>query len=225
MLRSHTFALPCLALAVGISACGSNGQSASAPTPPPSSTSSASSSSGASGPGRTTAAGTTTSGAAALAPDARSAATGDIPDNQVFLVYAGRSAGFSMKYPEGWTQSRSGHAVTFSDKNNLVRVTLRRGAAPTPGSVSTDLRQAQKGNPSLTFTAPTSIQLPAGHAVRTVYTTQSAANPVTGRRVTLIVDRYSFAHAGDVAVVDLGTPKGVDNVDAYRMMIESFRWR
>jgi hypothetical protein len=25
-------------------------------------------------------------------------------------------------------------------------------------------------------------------------------------------------------VVDLGTPEGVDNVDAYRLMIESFRW-
>ncbi|MDX6504068.1 MAG: hypothetical protein QOE29_1193, partial [Gaiellaceae bacterium] len=23
----------------------------------------------------------------------------------------------------------------------------------------------------------------------------------------------------------LGTPEGVDNVDAYRLMIESFRWR
>jgi len=26
-------------------------------------------------------------------------------------------------------------------------------------------------------------------------------------------------------VLDLGTPQGVDNVDAYRMMSESFRWR
>jgi hypothetical protein len=30
---------------------------------------------------------------------------------------------------------------------------------------------------------------------------------------------------GRLAVVDLGTPKGVDNVDAYRLMIKSFRWR
>jgi hypothetical protein len=48
---------------------------------------------------------------------------------------------------------------------------------------------------------------------------------VTGKRVTLLVDRYQLASAGKTATVDLGTPKGVDNVDAYRMMIESFRWR
>jgi hypothetical protein len=43
--------------------------------------------------------------------------------------------------------------------------------------------------------------------------------------VTLTVDRYVLAKSGKRAVVDLGTPVGVDNVDAYRMMIESFRWR
>ena len=48
---------------------------------------------------------------------------------------------------------------------------------------------------------------------------------MTGKRVTLLVDRYELASAGRVAVIDLGTPRGVDNVDAYRMMINSFRWR
>ena len=57
------------------------------------------------------------------------------------------------------------------------------------------------------------------------YTTTSAPNPVTGKRVTLIVDRYELAKGGKHAVVDLGTPTGVDNVDAYRLMIQSFRWR
>ena len=41
----------------------------------------------------------------------------------------------------------------------------------------------------------------------------------------LVVDRYYLPRAGKHAVVDLGTPQGVDNVDAYRLMIESFRWR
>ena len=48
---------------------------------------------------------------------------------------------------------------------------------------------------------------------------------MTGKRVTLVVDRYYLWHGGRRAVVDLGTPQGVDNVDAYRLMIESFRWR
>jgi hypothetical protein len=57
------------------------------------------------------------------------------------------------------------------------------------------------------------------------YTTESGPDPVTGRRVKLVVDRYQLGHGGRVATVDLGTPVGVDNVDAYRMMIRSFRWR
>ena len=48
---------------------------------------------------------------------------------------------------------------------------------------------------------------------------------MTGKRVILLVDRYELTRGGRRATVDLGTPKGVDNVDAYRMMIESFRWR
>ena len=43
--------------------------------------------------------------------------------------------------------------------------------------------------------------------------------------MTLTVDRYYLWHSGRRAVVDLGTPVGVDNVDAYRLIIESFRWR
>ena len=48
---------------------------------------------------------------------------------------------------------------------------------------------------------------------------------MTGKRVTLVVDRYYLSHSGKEAIVDLATPQGVDNVDAYRLMIESFRWR
>jgi hypothetical protein len=68
------------------------------------------------------------------------------------------------------------------------------------------------------------VTLGPNQAVKSVYTTQSAVNPVTGKSVLLIVDRYELAHNGSVAVVDLGTPKGVDNIDAYRMMFESFHW-
>jgi len=46
----------------------------------------------------------------------------------------------------------------------------------------------------------------------------------TGKTVTLLVDRYYFSQGSKVAVLDLGTPQGVDNVDAYRLMSESFAW-
>ena len=164
-------------------------------------------------------------GAGALSAEAASAATGDIPDTQVFLVYTSKRLGLAMKYPEGWTQSAAARSVTFSDKNNLVRVVISPGTAPTQASITSELRRLVRSTPSLTFATPRAIQLPAGPAVAARYRTLSAPNPVTGKRVTLVVERYELSSRGRVATVDLGTPVGVDNVDAYRMMIRSFRWR
>src|SRR4051812_49969566 len=76
------------------------------------------------------------SSSAALSADAKSAATGDIPDNQNFLVYKG--AAFSIKYPEGWSQKKTATGINFQDKNNLVRVEIRKGKAPTVASVTAE---------------------------------------------------------------------------------------
>ena len=35
----------------------------------------------------------------------------------------------------------------------------------------------------------------------------------------------TFAQGGKRAIVDLGSPVGVDNVDGYRLMVQSFRWK
>jgi hypothetical protein len=147
----------------------------------------------------------------------------------VFLVLKNARGGYSMKYPEGWTIQGSGSdKLTISDKNNLVRVVIGRGQAPSPASVAAALTALKKSSPTLTFTAPQKFaSLPASsRAVKAVYTTEGPPDPVTGKRVKLIVDRYVLqGPGGRVATVDLGTPKGVDNVDAYRMMIESFTWK
>ncbi|MGI8573014.1 MAG: hypothetical protein ACR2L9_10395 [Solirubrobacteraceae bacterium] len=129
-----------------------------------------------------------------------------------------------MKYPEGWTQIGSGAGVTFKAKNNLVHITVTHGPAPTPASVAAQLQTLKQSDPTLAFTPPQTVALGPAPAVKAVYTTESAPNPVTGKRVLLIVDRFELSHGGKLAVVDLGTPKGVDNVDAYRMMIHSFHW-
>ncbi|HEY7829892.1 MAG TPA: hypothetical protein VIC06_04935 [Solirubrobacteraceae bacterium] len=167
---------------------------------------------------------TQTSGAAALAADARSAATGDIPDNQNFLTYRNASPGFSIVYPEGWTVKQSGSEVTFKDKNNLVRIAIGRGSAPTPAAVQAQLATLKRSNPTILAGTPQTIALKSGPAVKITYTTQSAPNPVTGKSVTLMVDRYELARGGQVATIDLGTPTGVDNVDAYKKMVASYRW-
>src|SRR3954453_12513410 len=162
-------------------------------------------------------------GANALSAEAKSAATGDIPDNQNFLTFKG--AGFSMSYPEGWAQTGSGGNVSFRDKNNVVHVVVAGGSQPAPASVAAELAKQKTRTPSLKAGTPEATTLPAGRTVKVTYTTVSAPNPVTGKRVKLTVDRYVVGNGGRVATIDLGTPVGVDNVDAYRMMSRSFRWR
>ncbi len=165
---------------------------------------------------------TTVSGPGALQAEANSLAAGDIPDNQVFLVFRTTAAGFAMKYPEGWAERRSGGSVTFRDKNNIVRVVVGPAAAPTPASVHAEVSRLPH---AAVQGLPAPMTLGGGKAFKVVYKTESAPNAVTGKRVTLMVDRYYLWKGGRLAVVDLGTPAGVDNVDAYRLMIESFRWR
>src|SRR5438552_15966493 len=166
----------------------------------------------------------TTRGSApsALQAEATSAATGDIPDNQVFIRFQDTAAAYSMKYPEGWAQQGTGRRVAFRDKNNIARVVVTTGAPSTTASIRTDLRRLVAAK---VRSGPEPLTISGEPAFKVVYTTASAPNTVTGKRVTLQVDRYYLSHAGKEAIVDLGTPEGVDNVDAYRSIIESFRWR
>jgi hypothetical protein len=127
--------------------------------------------------------------------EAQSAATGDIPDNQTFLLFHDPQAGYAIRYPEGWARKGSASDVTFQEKANVIHISVGKGAPPNkPG-------------------------------VKTTYSRLSAPDPVTGKRLRIVIDRYEFAHGGKVAVVDLATPVGVDNVDAYRMISQSFQWQ
>jgi uncharacterized protein YceK len=164
-------------------------------------------------------------GGTALAADAKSAATGDIPDSQNFLTLNAPRLRVSMIYPEGWTVQEMSSGVAIKDKNNLVRIALSQGPAPTTATVQSQLAALKSSTPGLTVGPVQAISLKSGPAVKATYTTQSAPNPVTGKQVTLTVDRYALAHSGRVAIVDLGTPVGVDNVDAYKRMIGSFKWQ
>ena len=202
------------ALAAAAAGCGgSSSRTTTTAAPPPVTTASSTPSA------TTTAAGSTSP--SPLQAEATAAATGDIPDNQVFLRFTNKAAGYSMKYPEGWAQQGSGSTATLRDKNNIIRIVITSG-----GLVS--VREARKSVSGVRgakiSSPPRAIAIGGKPAVKVVYTTESAPNPVTGKRLTLAVDRYYLWHGGKRAIVDLGTPQGVDNVDAYRLMIESFRW-
>jgi hypothetical protein len=209
-MRRKTAPFVLLAAMLVAAGCGSSGSSST-----PAGSSSTSSAGAATAP----------ESGAALAADAKSAATGDIPDSQNFLTLNDHRLHVSMIYPEGWTVQEGALAVSIKDKNNLVRIALAKGSVPTAGSVRAELAALKRSTPSLALGSTQTVSLKSGPAVKATYTTQSAPNAVTGKQVTLKVDRYELTHAGRVAVVELGSPTGVDNIDAYRRMIESFKWQ
>ena len=199
-------AVLCAAAALTAAGCGSSGSGSSSGSASGSATSTGGS------PG-------------ALSAEAKSTASGDIPDTQVYVTLRNAAGGYSMQFPEGWVQRGSGSDVTLQDKSNLVHIVVRRGAPPRAAAVAQTLAAEKRTTPSLQAGTPSSVTIAGRPAIKIPYSTESAANPVTGKRVLLLVDRYVLPGAGRYAVADLGTPKGVDNVDAYRMMIASFKWR
>ena len=223
-----TASLLLVALAAGCSS-GKSGAPASATTSP-ATTAPATTAPATTAPATTTAPpatttappATTVTSPSALQAEATSAAQGDIPDNQAFLVFHNTGGGYSIKYPEGWAQQGNGASVTIRDKNNIVRIVVTPGAAPTAAAVRKQVGTLAGAHLQ---SGPVPVSLGGGKGFQVVYTTESAPNAVTGKKVTLIVDRYYLSNGTKQAIVDLGTPRGVDNVDAYRLMIESFTWK
>ena len=164
-------------------------------------------------------------GANSPAAEAQAAATGDIPDNQVFLTFRNPSSGYSIVYPEGWAKTGSGDKVTFQDKNNVIYIAVQRGSKPTVSSVEAGVAKLKASTPSVKVSSAQTLTIGGEPVVKATYSSESKPNPVTGKRVRLVVDRYAYYKAGRVALVDLGTAAGVDNVDAYRMISRSFKWQ
>ncbi len=165
-------------------------------------------------------------GSAEAPSDAQSAATGDIPDNQAFLTFTDPSAGYSIRYPEGWTRTSGSSEVTFKDRANVINVAVATAAAPTPAAAAAAVARMRSTDPTIAAGgAPQRVTIDGSPVVKVTYTRLSKPDPVTGKRLPITIDRYEYASGGKTAIVDLGTPKGVDNVDAYRMISRSFRWR
>jgi len=209
-----------VAAALAVVGCGS----ASSTSPTTSATPAATASSAATpGPAASSPA-AATQAPGALTGEAASVAAGDIPDNQVFLILHDKAGGFSMKYPEGWAQRSKAGTLTIQDKYNVVRDAVSTAAMPTTAAVDQQMKDLQAKTPSLKANAATAMTISGTPAIKVTYTTLSAPNSVTGKSTILMVDRYYLSHNGRLAVIDMGTPQGVDNVDAYRLMSESFTW-
>jgi hypothetical protein len=147
-----------------------------------------------------------------------SSPAGDIPDNQVYVPYAVPGGHITVKVPEGWAQSKSGGAVTFTDKLNSVAIQSISASSPLT------VAAAQKAAQGLTSAKVGSVKRPAGTAVHITYLAKSKPDPVTGKVTTDAVERYVFFHNGRRATLTLTGAKGADNVDPWRIVSSSVRW-
>jgi hypothetical protein len=84
---------------------------------------------------------------AAVPSEAESAATGDIPDNQTFLLFHDPKAGYSIRYPEGWARKGSGVDVTFQEKANTIHIFVTRGEPRTPAAAAIGIARLNERTP------------------------------------------------------------------------------
>ncbi|AYG70229.1 hypothetical protein CCGE531_26750 (plasmid) [Rhizobium sp. CCGE531] len=150
---------------------------------------------------------------------------GDIPDTQVFIDYASPQ-GFTMKVPEGWARSDRADGASFVDKLDGVIVSVSKAnAAPTMESVgANEVANLKAAERAVTVTSVKAVKLPAGPAIRIVYTSNSQPNAVTNKQVRLENERYLYFKDGKLVTLELYAPKGADNVDQWELMSKSFRW-
>ena len=159
------------------------------------------------------------------APDVGGGTTaGDVPDNAVFLTYQQVAIGFSIQYVEGWQVTTQPDGVVIHDKDSTESVSVVSSPMDPAGYLaSTDL-PALQGQAGFKFLKQDTVNVGASTYHHLLYHVLSPVDPVTGKRVPSTVDRYYVPGATGLAIVSLSTPDGVDNVDAFRQMMESFTW-
>jgi hypothetical protein len=151
--------------------------------------------------------------------------SGDVPDNAVFLTYHQATLGFSIQYVEGWQVATLSDGVLIKDKDSSETITVVMAPNDVAGYItSTDL-PALQSQAGFKLVKQDIVKVGGTELNHLVFHTLSPADPVTGKQVPATVDRYYVPGSGQLAVVSLATPDGVDNVDAFRQMITSFAWK
>lgn len=135
-----------------------------------------------------------------------STAAGDIADTATYLTFRGQ--GYSVKYVEGWSiQQGPGSGVTISDKDSSERIAVQASQAPNV-SAGADVASLKRTAPQYHLMARHTVRLAPGNAAYLQYRTLSPRDPVTGKRVPVIVDRYYIPGSGKLAILSLGAGRG-----------------
>jgi hypothetical protein len=150
---------------------------------------------------------------------------GDIPDTTAYVAYHPASGPYQVKVPEGWARTVTGSTVSFTDKLNIITVSVVKTSAPTPATARTiEVPKIQNTMRHFTLTGIGTVGRSAGPAVLIRYSAFSQPDPVTGKVYQVAVERYEFYRNGAEVIVTLSGPSGADNVDPWRTVTNSFRW-
>ena len=151
---------------------------------------------------------------------------GDIPDSQVFIRFES-PVGFSFKVPEGWARSDGANQSVFNDKYNRISISSGVLAQPldTAYVKSTLVPAIEKSGRAVNIARVLNVKLKTGDAIRVIYESNSEPNAVTNKQVREENETYFYAKDGTLVTLDLSAPKGADNVDQWKLISSSFRWK
>src|SRR5690349_17544743 len=98
---------------------------------------------------------------------------GDIPDNQAFVRYT--TPDFSLRAPEGWSRTRTAHALSLTDKYNAIAVEVTAARTrPTVAWVEAhELAQLRRHTPGFAAASVTTVSRPAGPVILVRYRARS----------------------------------------------------
>jgi hypothetical protein len=204
------------ALAAILAGCGSGGATAAGQQPSPSTHPAAAKST------------SPAAGQSSQAPvPAESNPPGDIPDTTVYVPFTSQAGHLSLKVPEGWSRKQTAHSSRFSSNLNSISVAWQpMTAAPTVGTArSTTVPALSHAALAFRLESVRAVTLHGGPAIEIIYRVNSRPNAVTGRQYRLVIERFEFFKNGRSAVLSLSSAVGSDNVDPWRVVSGSFRWR
>ncbi len=152
---------------------------------------------------------------------------GDIPDSTQFVPYRSTGGGFEIRAPEGWSRRSTSSQVSFTSKLNTISVSWRQTSIqPTAAAVKrSEVPELKRAFRAFELVEVRAVQLSGGSAIQVDLHANSDPNRVTGKQYRLDVLRFDFFRNGREASIDLASPVGSDNVDAWKLISESFRWR
>jgi hypothetical protein len=152
---------------------------------------------------------------------------GDIPDNQAFVSFSPPAGGFTVKVPEGWARSTTGAATSFTDKLNRIQVQATTTATPlTAQTIDSQLvPKLRQQVPRFAMGKVSEVARAAGRAILVTYQGDSSQDPVTGKVIRDAFELYLFHQGGRELALTLSGPTNADNVDPWKIVSDSVRWR